>query len=157
MAGLKLHQDVDVAVGAKIVPKDGAKQSQPCDVTCGCLGESQVRSCQATRAENALSERSESKGFSVPRGDGASGRLQASSASRRARHESHPRFGRTHEDHVLVHARRIGGEDVNQAPAQGTPTRRKQSFLLHVGGDRGGAVDRERAGLGLVASARAGA
>ena len=32
IAGLELHQDVDVAVGAEIVPKDGAKQSQPCDV-----------------------------------------------------------------------------------------------------------------------------
>ena len=32
MAGLKLHQYVDVAVGAEIVPKDGAKQSQPRDV-----------------------------------------------------------------------------------------------------------------------------
>ena len=32
MADLKLHQDVDVAVGAEIVPKNGAKQSQPRDV-----------------------------------------------------------------------------------------------------------------------------
>ena len=32
MAGLKLHQYVDVAVGAEIVTKDGAKQSHPCDV-----------------------------------------------------------------------------------------------------------------------------
>jgi hypothetical protein len=32
MAGLELHQDVDVAVGAEIVPKDRAKQSQPRDV-----------------------------------------------------------------------------------------------------------------------------
>ena len=32
MAGLKLHQYVDVTVGAEIVPKDGAKQSQSRDV-----------------------------------------------------------------------------------------------------------------------------
>jgi hypothetical protein len=32
MAGLKLHQDAVVTVGAEIVPKDGAEQSQPCDV-----------------------------------------------------------------------------------------------------------------------------
>ena len=32
MAGLKLHQYVDVAVGAEIVSKDGATQSQPRDV-----------------------------------------------------------------------------------------------------------------------------
>ena len=29
MAGLELHQHVNVTVGAEIVPKDGAKQSQP--------------------------------------------------------------------------------------------------------------------------------
>ena len=28
MAGLELHQHVDVTVGAEIVPKDGAKQRQ---------------------------------------------------------------------------------------------------------------------------------
>ena len=32
MAGLELHQYVDVTVGAEIVSKDGAKQSQPRDV-----------------------------------------------------------------------------------------------------------------------------
>jgi hypothetical protein len=32
MGGLKLHQYVDVAVGAEIVPTNGAKQSQPRDV-----------------------------------------------------------------------------------------------------------------------------
>jgi hypothetical protein len=32
MAGLELHQYVDVAVGAEIVSKDGATQSQPRDV-----------------------------------------------------------------------------------------------------------------------------
>ena len=32
MAGPELHQHVDVTVGAEIVPKDGAKQSQPRNV-----------------------------------------------------------------------------------------------------------------------------
>jgi hypothetical protein len=32
MAGLELHQYVDVTVGAEIVPKDGAKQREPRDV-----------------------------------------------------------------------------------------------------------------------------
>ena len=32
MAGLELHQHVDVTVGAEIVLKDGAEQSQPRNV-----------------------------------------------------------------------------------------------------------------------------
>jgi len=32
MAGLEFHQHVDVTVGAEIVPKNGAKQSQPRNV-----------------------------------------------------------------------------------------------------------------------------